>query len=547
MRKSRKLTALILAICMLAAGCSSGESQESTQDGSGTTQAAGSGQEDTNERASIYFDDTLSFTWMIAEADIPLVNDVLTLNWLRDHMNVDINIMAVPESDYETKISTMIATDSLPDVVDGSSIVINSIASSGMILNLSEYEEYIPDYMALMEGEDRAGNTATYMYDGSLYGFQTLEEYRIGIAPLVVIRMDLLEKYNIETPRTWQELYDAMLILKEQDPDHYVFSTRNGTTYLLGNIAYSMGAGGYGATQSGYAVYYEPDTGRWTYGPAKAEFKNAVQYLADAYRDGLLHPDYNIMDRNMVTSYLTSGTLSMVIDNTTFTNSYNIALQEIEPEAYFDMLDPLAWEEGGDARQVTFMKDWDTFTLISSRVERPADLVQFFNWLYTEEGALLTNYGVEGVTYEMTDGVPKWLDSVCEIGDYATIRARYGLGTWYIARYVNEKNNMDLLNYQAEQTGVVPVNISQSERIQKLKEDGILISARSFPNFTTEERERLTTLETNLNTVFEQEIDKFITGVRSMDEWDDFVEELKSMGVDEVEEIYNTAYERAQQ
>ncbi len=541
----RKIIALVLTVLIalqLGACKEAGESSRELSASDSGKKAEDSEQKD--KESSLYFDEPLSFTWMIAESDIPLKDDILTLNWLRENMNVDIHIMAVPDSDYSTKLSTMIGTDSLPDVVEIDASTAKMIAASGMILNLSEYAESMPDYLALMEDEERAINTETYKYEGDLYGFQILEDYRIGIAPLVVIRMDLLEEYGIETPTSWEALYDAMLTMKQKDPDNYIFSTRNGISYLLGNIAYSMGAGGYGATQSEYPVYYEPTVDKYVYGPGKAEFKNAVQYLAKAYGDELLHPDYNIMDRTMVTSYLTSGKLSMVIDNTTFTNSYNEAIREIYPQALFDMLDPLTFGEDAPARQVTFSKDWGQFSAINSKVERGEDMVKFFNWLYTEEGELLTNYGIEGETYEMENGEPVWLDSVCEIGDFAAIRANYGLGTWYIARYITEKTNMDLLKYLGEKTGDVPVNIAQSERIQKLKEDGVLVHVPSFPSLTVEETERVTTLITNLNSVFLQEIDKFITGQKSMDEWETFAGELMDMGGAELEEIYNTAYSR---
>ena len=35
---------------------------------------------------------------------------------------------------------------------------------------------------------------------------------------------------------------------------------------------------------------------------------------------------------------------------------------------------------------------------------------------------------------------------------------------------------------------------------------------------------------------------KFVTGARSMDEWDDFVAEMKALGADEYQQIYDEAY-----
>ena len=47
-----------------------------------------------------------------------------------------------------------------------------------------------------------------------------------------------------------------------------------------------------------------------------------------------------------------------------------------------------------------------------------------------------------------------------------------------------------------------------------------------------------------LQTQFDSNIDAFITGTRSMDEWDDFVQEQIDAGSERLEELYNTAYQR---
>lgn len=522
----KKLSALFLALCL----CLS---------------AAGALAQET-PKSSLYFDEPLSFTWMLMETNFDLVDDAPTLKWIRDNLNVDIHLMAVPSSDYATKLSTLASTNSLPDVFFGDSSIIDSVADAGLLLNLSDYADLMPDYLSVIESEENREASAAYKRNGSYWGFQQVFYYRMGIAPLVDIRMDLLEKYGLEVPTTWDELYNVLLELKRNDPSNYVFSTRNGITYLLGNMAFSMGAGGYGATQNNYAVYYEPTTDRWTYGPAKAEFKNAVQWLANAYRDELMHPDYNIMDRSSMTAYLTSGTLSAVIDNTTFTSAYNAALSEIYPDAYFDALAPLQYDESIPARQITFSDNINGFNFISSQSERAADIVKFFNWLYTDEGRLLTNYGLEGESYYMKDdGTPCLLDEVSAIGDIATIRGKFGIGQYYIAMWIDQYTNIDMLDYESRTTGVTSINLTLAERIQAMKENGSLLVAKSaFPQFTAEELERLTTLETNLNTYFTANIDDFITGTRSMDEWETFVDSLRAMGVEEVETIYNAAYQR---
>ena len=62
--------------------------------------------------------------------------------------------------------------------------------------------------------------------------------------------------------------------------------------------------------------------------------------------------------------------------------------------------------------------------------------------------------------------------------------------------------------------------------------------------FTKEEQEELATLQANTLTVFNANIDKFITGDRPVSEFDAFVQELKDQGAEEMETIYNAAYSR---
>ena len=65
-------------------------------------------------------------------------------------------------------------------------------------------------------------------------------------------------------------------------------------------------------------------------------------------------------------------------------------------------------------------------------------------------------------------------------------------------------------------------------------------------SFTKEESERLKVIKTPLDTYVAENVIKFIHGVRPMDEWDSFIDELNAMHISEVEDIYNQALSRLQ-
>ena len=51
---------------------------------------------------------------------------------------------------------------------------------------------------------------------------------------------------------------------------------------------------------------------------------------------------------------------------------------------------------------------------INTDTENKEIVMKFVDWLYSEEGGYLMNYGVEGVHWEMVDGKPQFLDSIIE-------------------------------------------------------------------------------------------------------------------------------------
>lgn len=545
MKKTWRLMSLVL-VSMLAAsafaGCGETEksstetSQEST---SGTTSTA-------SEGSDTLLAEPMTITYLYPENGYsPISQDCIALQEIQRVTNVTLEFQLVPSSDYGTKKSTYLATDKIPDVFFGSQGDIKTYARDGMFLNLSEYEQYMPDYLALITSEERADDAKNLYLDGNLYSFVRLEQYRVGTAPQPMIRMDLLEKNNIAVPTTWDELYDVFLQLKELYPDSYMLSSRSGTNYLIGQIAYSLGSGGFEGFSTSEGMYYEPTEEKYLYGPIHDNFKTVLTYLHNMYQDGLLDPDYAVMTKDICWEKLSSGKLLFYYDNDTFAaRTFNPALQQVDPDAYFDMLDPME-NSYGQTRALRYQRDWFADnTIINSEVERPEDIVTFFNWLYTDEGAMISNFGVEGQSYTIVDGEPQISDELMNkhassSDKLSAIQAEIGVGQFNFTPYINEtwfKQTTD------------PLMVEHGDRIDAATEAGTIQFMKNSMAlaFTAEEDEALTDLQTNVMTVFNSEVDKFITGARSLDEFPAFVEELKAQGAQTIEDMYNEAYQRIQ-
>jgi hypothetical protein len=81
-------------------------------------------------------------------------------------------------------------------------------------------------------------------------------------------------------------------------------------------------------------------------------------------------------------------------------------------------------------------------------------------------------------------------------------------------------------------------------RIQEWTEAGSTVYLPNWPAFTSDETEEITDLELRIGNVFNQEIDAYITGKKSMDQWSELVDALKAQGTERLEEIFNQAYDR---
>jgi putative aldouronate transport system substrate-binding protein len=78
-----------------------------------------------------------------------------------------------------------------------------------------------------------------------------------------------------------------------------------------------------------------------------------------------------------------------------------------------------------------------------------------------------------------------------------------------------------------------------------MEKDGESIRFVSDPPFTKDEREKLKQLRSQLDSFLTRNMDKFIVTDGALNkDWDGFVAELKKLGSDQLEKIYNDALAR---
>jgi putative aldouronate transport system substrate-binding protein len=167
---------------------------------------------------------------------------------------------------------------------------------------------------------------------------------------------------------------------------------------------------------------------------------------------------------------------------------------------------------------------------ISSSSKNAEAVIKFFDFVNSAEGRLLTQYGIEGTSYTMKDGKPKYTDEFKK--NIADSISALGIST---AQYLFSEPLPSMFQDRNEGTLL-------AAGIEAAKPDTTL--AAPILSFTQEEQD---IISKNLQPIMDKTNEymiKFIMGQEPLSNFDKYVAELKQRGLDELVKTYNTAYQR---
>lgn len=522
-----KGTALLLTLSLAACG-GAGTS------GTGATEKPQPGAEKPPESNNPSFIANLTLKTVRSEnSTTPLKPNTPVLREIEQKTGIKLAVEAVPSSNYSEKKKVLIGTNNMPDLMMVKQADINDFARTGVFLDLTPYiDQHAPN---LKKALQELPEYSRLLVDGKLYGFPLMKytptAWDIGKAP--AIRTDLLKKHHLPVPQSFDELYTVLKKLKEAYPDSSPFTTR-AIEGSLDAIAYAFG--------TGFKLYFEHsiDKGTYKYGNITPEFKSMLEYLHKLYAEGLLDPNFAVNNNQKWLEAVGSNKAFFVYDNMIFVPGMNSTLRKGDPGATMEII-PFLRNPQGQARAFTYAKDWpDDSWAVSSKVKDPVAVVKLYDWLYSEEGMLASNYGILGETYEMVDGKPQFLKSFLEklkVNDATGINTLYSeLGSGYNAysplvdRFGPEVQVMDEATKQLYKQYAEDPAVKNTPR-----------QINVTPPLTKDQQDQVKQIQSKLDPVVMDAVIKFIMGVKPLSEFDSYKADLIEKGALQLEEIYNAA------
>lgn len=475
--------------------------------------------------------------------------DMPTLIDYQEKTGIDLTFTTPPSADFSTRLNLAFASGDLPDIVYGAgsgsltSAMELDYGSQGILVDLADYitPEIMPNFYALTQEDPDILKSITTP-DGGIYSLPMLARNATSIWYMGPMWYNgtWIEKLGAEVPTTVDELYDLLVRFRDEDPNGNGVADEIPFTDVDMNSTRLWLMSAFGVMLRG--VQNNNDT--IDYMPITDNYKAYVEFMHKLYSEGLMDAETYGQSDEQKKAKGQNDQLGLYADYFSFFTSGKSEIEATEDP----MFQPLTSE-------------WSTEAIIpgSPRISRgtfaitnvnpsPEASLRWVDYFYSEEGTQYLSQGPEGYLWEYAtndsgDQVRVYADGIdleSTEDERGRITPAYGLTTpnividnteeFMIRKDANEEPDTTFSDWVAAET--------------EAKMEPAAVVPFPLLYLTNEENDKVRAMATDLSTYVEEMEAKFITGVESLDNWDNYVKTIEGMGIEEFVSIYQGAYDR---
>ena len=462
-------------------------------------------------------------------------NEAEATRYFAEQTGVTIQFNEVDMFAFNEQFNLMIASGDYPDFVGmgGYAGGLTKALDDDVIIDLTDYVQN--DMPALCQRVDAAGVWKELLNDeGQILSIPSLNsEDFVDRGP--VIRGDWLEQLGMEEPRTYDDMYElGKAALNQFDIGYAYFFNSQFCPSITFSAGYDLPVMDISAT--GYHLYQMD-------GQVKSclvddNLKDFLKLMQQWYADGLMSKDFfNAVGMEVKTTFAGDGCFGCW-DNADFITEDN-RTEELAAKGFHAIGVPVPVREEGQTLHFNLGMNGlvQGGVSITTACADPELLVKVFDYSFTEEGALISNYGIEGVSFEFdAEGKPAWTEAMTTVTD-RTFRAA-------IMPYIFSglPTVVDMTRYWSETFD------DDAYHALELWTNANTDKSRDLPTalyYTTDEATVFSTKITDVETYANEYLLTCVTGDTDIDAtWNDFVERVWSLGLQDCLDAEQGAYDR---
>lgn len=502
-------------------------------------------------------------------------------------INVKLNVTGAVGEEATTGKALRLGSGNLPDIMWGFTMSGPEIVlygdGDGVMLDFTPYlnETDMPNAYKCSQTNGADAFAASLSPKGKIYGMPYVVDRTLGwlagSSPnfnCTWINTTILEQLGYEMPTTKDELLTVLRAAKEYETEsgkEMIPALASDGGFL--NMLVFAYLGFYGTDQA-YGIQPGIKDGAITLPVFTEEYREYLEFFHTLYEEGLISTEYFTMDGETQKALAKEGNFLI----------YASILNEISdvPEVFkqYTALAPVTFDEGvAPIASVTVPYTCNS-VWASAKTEHPEEVAALLDLLYDDEAMMCYFYGP--VLNDPLGLVEAW--QINEAGNdlvhaqvgaekqYSTLNERQfaviapcGLVgdcstyTYYAKNVVAGLDfNLAYDEYDDCITGK-KVTLTNKSGYKEKYDNSVdayyrlnryyawinnLTTVRiSMLYCTAEESERITDIQSVLDSYIRENFAKFVTGGRSLDEFDAYQEELKQLGIEELLDIYQRGYE----
>lgn len=426
-------------------------------------------------------------------------------------------------------MNMIFASGELPDIISydfgGYSGGASKAIKDKLIAPITDYlDDYAPDYKKAMDSQELYKKSIVTP-KGQVPGFNFIrDDDKLLVSQGMMVRKDWLADLGLDVPQTPDEFRNVLERFKKEKGASIPFSV-NGTALrtLCGDRGMMTTPFGLPNTD-----YYMKD-GKIHYGAAEANYKKYLEYLHGLFKDGLLDPNFAALDQTKQNSNImngdagvTEGALCGGLGN------YLQTMKSSDPNYDLVAMKSLVTKDGDKAMYSAEDNPVQTrMFVITPACKNKEAAVEFLNYGYTKAGHLLFNFGVEGKSYEMKNGVPTFTDLIMKNPDGLTQQMALAQYTrsWSSDGFVQDVGYINQYASMPQQQDAS--NKWMDSDVKQYKIPPLTISEKNLSKYAK--------YTSDLNTYVSEMFTKYVSGTESLDKFDSvYLKTLKDLGVDKV-------------
>lgn len=485
--------------------------------------------------------------------------DMWLWNFLPEATGITFKVEQISSAAYSERVNLAMAANDMPDILFKGGLSAADLImygeEEGMLLNLTSYlnEDVMPNFMRLATEFFPNLIADVTTPNGGVYSLPRVSPTNLGqdVKPYFANLDYMADAGYTEVPDTLDGFVDMLYKMKEAHPEitplggHW--KAYNPMFYLLNAMGYlTNGAGIDIAVREGEAVI-----------PAYDEtYVEVLRLMNQFYNDEIISRDFFTLDDLTVKAHITEGKVGVM----------PCGILTVYSDADYDKY--THWESC-----TSLTSDWNQTRMcyaspvvstgnlvISSKVSDPETVLRFLDAFYAHEGILYLHWGPEFGSGEDMDMIGGWAIDNWNVKylnkdgtDYESVNAYLHQVTGSLAgTFGNGAFSFDHPDATPKQFKFWcfgdDIEHPQYDEFSANGYDCIHTGEMLSPYATAgypsimyldaDTNYDMTELKTLLNPYMETEIAKFITGQRSLDEFDAYCQELAGMGMNDYLKIY---------